>query len=51
MHKKIVHKGTWVNNFYMQMCYGKVGTYPEIDDNWKNVTCKRCLKKKKKIGD
>ncbi len=51
---KKTHKGAWHigatgrGKYYAQICLGRVGTYPNVSDYWKDVTCKRCLKKKTK---
>ena len=47
---KKTHKSTIINQgYYTVKCFGKIGTFPEIRDNWDDVTCKRCLKKRPKL--
>ncbi len=45
---KRTHKGEYLKHWFVAICFGKIGTFPEITEDWKKVTCKRCLKMKNK---
>lgn len=52
--KKVVHKITWIAAMYIIECRrSSMRSYPNVNnynviDFWKRVTCKRCLKRRKK---
>lgn len=55
LSKKKIHKGFWLGKriigfYYVSLCYGKAGAFPELRADWKKVTCKRCLNKRNKNG-